>query len=57
LRDVVNATMGFEQLATLKAEPSKSLHRMLSFTGKSSMVNLAAIFRAMRDRLQVTCLP
>jgi DNA-binding phage protein len=53
LRDVVNATMGFERLATLTAKPSKSLHRMLSPTGNPSMDNLAAIFRAIRDRLQV----
>jgi DNA-binding phage protein len=53
LRDLVNATMGFEQLSTLTAKPSKSLHRMLSPTGNPSMDNLAAIFRAIRDRLQV----
>jgi hypothetical protein len=35
LRDLVNATIGFEQLATLTAKPSKSLHRMLSPTGQS----------------------
>jgi hypothetical protein len=29
LRDLVNATLGFEQLAALTAKPSKSLHRML----------------------------
>lgn len=29
LRDLVNATIGFEQLATATAKPSKSLHRML----------------------------
>jgi DNA-binding phage protein len=44
LRDLVNATMGFEQLATLTAKPSKSLHRMLSPTGNPSMDNLAAIW-------------
>ena len=30
LRDLVNATLGFEQLAALTDRPSKSLHRMLS---------------------------
>ena len=54
LRDLVNATMGFEQLATLTAKPSKSLYQMLSPMGNPSMDNLAAIFRAIRDRLQVT---
>jgi hypothetical protein len=29
LRDLVNATLGFEQLAKLTDVPSKSLHRML----------------------------
>ena len=40
LRDLVKATIGFEQLATLTAKPSKSLHRMLSSTGNPSMDNL-----------------
>lgn len=53
LRDLVNATMGFEQLAVVTAKPSKSLHRMLSPNGNPSMDNLAAIFRAVRERLQV----
>ena len=54
LRDLVNATIGFEQLATLTEKPSKSLHRMLSPTGNPSMDNLAAIFRAVREKLQVS---
>lgn len=53
LRDLVNATIGFEQLAALTAKPSKSLHRMLSPTGNPNMDNLAAIFRAVREKLQV----
>ena len=53
LRDLVNATIGFEQLATLTAKPSKSLHRMLSRAGNPSMDNLAAIFDAIRERLNV----
>ena len=57
LSDLVNVTMGFEQLATLTAKPSKSLHRMLSPTGNPSMDNLAAIFRAVRERLQVSLSP
>jgi DNA-binding phage protein len=51
LRDLVNATMGFEQLATQTAKPSKSLHRMLSPAGNPGMDNLSMIFRALRDRL------
>ena len=54
LRDLVNATIGFEQLATLTHKPSKSLHRMLSPTGNPSMDNLAAIFLAIREKLQVS---
>ena len=53
LRDLVNATLGFEQLAALTDKPSKSLHRMLSPKGNPSMDNLAAIFGAMRARLKV----
>ncbi len=53
LRDLVNATLGFEQLAALTDKPSKSLHRMLSPKGNPSMDNLAAIFGAIRARLKV----
>lgn len=53
LRDLVNATLGFEQLAVVTAKPSKSLHRMLSPKGNPSMDNLAAIFGAVRGRLNV----
>ena len=53
LRDLVNATVGFEQLAVLTDKPSKSLHRMLSPKGNPSMDNLAAIFDAIRARLNV----
>ena len=53
LRDLVNATVGFEQLAEMTDKPSKSLHRMLSPKGNPSMDNLAAIFGAMRAQLKV----
>lgn len=53
LRDLVNATVGFEHLAQLTDKPSKSLHRMLSPRGNPSMDNLAIIFGAMRERLNV----
>jgi len=52
-RDLVNATVGFEQLAVLTDKPSKSLHRMLSPKGNPSMDNLTAIFGAVRARLKV----
>jgi len=53
LRDLVNATVGFERLAKLTDTPSKSLHRMLSPRGNPSMDNLAAIFGAVGARLKV----
>lgn len=53
LRDLVNATIGFEELASQTDKPSKSLHRMLSPKGNPSMDNLAAIFSAVRARLNV----
>lgn len=53
LRDLVNATVGFEALAELTHQPAKSLHRMLSKHGNPSMDNLAVIFDAVRQRLKV----
>jgi DNA-binding phage protein len=53
LRDLVNATVGFEGLAAAMAMPAKSLHRMLSQKGNPSMDNLAAIFGAIRKALRV----
>jgi len=53
LRDLVNATVGFEELAMETAKPSKSLHRMLSAKGNPSMDNLAAIFGTVRRKLKV----
>ena len=53
LRDLVNATVGFEALAREIHKPPKSLHRMLSPKGNPSMDKLAAFFRAVRERLQV----
>lgn len=53
LRDLVNASVGFETLAAETKTPSKSLHRMLSDRGNPSMDNLAAIFSVVRKRLGV----
>lgn len=53
LRDLVNATVGFETLSELTNRPAKSLHRMLSKHGNPSMDNLAVIFDAVRQRLKV----
>ena len=51
--DLIGENGLLKQLALLRAGPSKSLHRMLSPTGNPSIDNLAAIFQAIRDRLQV----
>ena len=53
LRDLVNSTVGFEQLGKLTGKPAKSLHRMLSLNGNPSMDNLAAIFDVLRGTLGV----
>lgn len=53
LRDLVNASVGFEALAMETHRPSKSLHRMLSEKGNPSMDNLAAIFGALRKQMGV----
>ncbi|NUM56939.1 MAG: transcriptional regulator [Candidatus Hydrogenedentes bacterium] len=53
LRDLINATTGFETLASTIGNPSKSIHRMLSANGNPRMDNLAAIFDALRKKLKV----
>jgi DNA-binding phage protein len=53
LRDLVNATVGFEQLAIATRKPAKSLHRMLSTNGNPSMDNLSTILGVLRKRLRV----
>jgi DNA-binding phage protein len=53
LRDIVNATIGFEKLAIETSKPSKSLHRMLSAKGNPTMDNLTAIFNVLRKNMNV----
>ncbi len=53
LRDLVNATVGFEELAIEVEKPSKSLHRMLSAKGNPTMDNLTKIFSVLKRRLSV----
>ncbi|ELS02942.1 putative transcriptional regulator [Xenococcus sp. PCC 7305] len=53
LRDLVNSTIGFEELAIQTAKPSKSLHRMLSAKGNPTMDNLTAIYRVLCQTLNV----
>lgn len=53
LRDLVNASVGFESLAVETNRPSKSLHRMLSEKGNPSMDSLSAIFGVVRRYFSV----
>lgn len=53
LRDLVNATVGFESLAAEIHKPAKSLHRMLSASGNPTMSNISAIFAAIKRALKV----
>jgi DNA-binding phage protein len=53
LRDLINATVGFERLAEEIQKPSKSLHRMLSASGNPNMENLSAIFATIKKALGV----
>jgi len=43
LRDVINATVGFEPLAAELGKPGKSLHRMLGPRGNPSTANFAIL--------------
>ena len=54
LRDLVNATVGFESLAGDVHKPAKSLHRMLSSSGNPTMSNISAIFASIKRSLKVT---
>ena len=53
LRDLINSTIGFEELAIEISKPSKSLHRMLSAKGNPTMNNLTVIFSVLRKKLDV----
>jgi DNA-binding phage protein len=48
LRDLVNATVGFERLAQEIGRPVKSLHRMLSSTGNPTLSNISMIVSAIK---------
>src|SRR5712692_9597351 len=43
LKDLINATIGFEELARLVDKPSKSLYRMLGPNGNPNAANFFAI--------------
>ena len=53
LRDLVNATVGFEKLALETDRPSKSLHRMLSAGGNPTINNLTRIISILCQNLNV----
>ena len=53
LRDLVNATLGFERLAVLTGTPVKSLHRMLSPRGNPGMNHVSAVYSALRRALNL----
>jgi len=53
LRDLVNATVGFEELAKEVEKPSKSLHRMLSAKGNPTMENLTRIIKVLKQKLSI----
>lgn len=53
LRDLVNTTVGFEALADELHKPAKSLHRMLSKSGRATMANVSAILAVIKRALKV----
>lgn len=53
LRDLVNATVGFEELAAEIDKPSKSLHRMLAPRGNPSTDNFFSIVSALQRKTRV----
>lgn len=53
LRDLVNATVGFEELARVLSKPSKSLHRMLAPRGNPSTEHFFGIVNALQKKTRV----
>jgi DNA-binding phage protein len=53
LRDLVNATVGFERLAVEVKKSSKSLHRMLAPRGNPSTENFFGILNALQKKTRV----
>lgn len=53
LRDLINATIGFEALAAEVSKPSKSLHRMLAPRGNPSSENFFDIVGALQKKTKV----
>ncbi len=53
LREVINATIGFEELAVELQKPSKSLHRMLGPRGNPNTANFFAILQVLQKRVGI----
>ncbi len=53
LRDVINATVGFEPLAVDLRKSAKSVHRMLGPSGNPSTANFFAILKVLQKRTGV----
>ena len=53
LRDVADATLGFQALARKTSIPKKSLMRMLGPNGNPSLLNLGSIVRALNRHVGV----
>lgn len=53
LRDLVNATIGFEGLAAETHKPSKSLHRMLAPHGNPNIENFFSIVSALQKKTRM----
>lgn len=53
LRDLVNSTIGFEELARKTSKPNKSIQRMLSANGNPTMDSLSIILKAISEKLNV----
>jgi len=54
LRDYVNATITFEQLAETTGIPVKSLQRMLGPKGNPTAENLFAVIKVLQDAERIT---
>ena len=53
LKDLIHATIGFEELARQVDIPSKSLHRMMGPTGNPKAANFFAIVRVLQKKERV----
>ncbi|MDZ7736318.1 MAG: transcriptional regulator [Gammaproteobacteria bacterium] len=53
LRDYINATLGFENLARETGIAAKSLHRMFGPNGNPTLANLARVLRVLESREQI----